>query len=54
MSRYDFALLLGADEASIERAQTTPDRAPDLTLDSTQAAALLETRLRGVYEVLGS
>ena len=52
VSRYDFALLLGADEASIERAQTTPDRAPDLTLDSTQAAALLETRLRGVYEVL--
>ena len=53
ISRYDFALLLGADPATIERAQTTPDRAPDVTLDSSQAAALLETRLRGVYEVLG-
>jgi len=53
VSRYDFALLLGADEARIERAQTTPERAPDVTLDSSQAAALLVTRLRGVHEVLG-
>jgi dTDP-4-dehydrorhamnose reductase len=52
VSRYDFAVLLGADEASIERAQTSPDRAPDVTLDSSQAGSLLETRLRGVYEVL--
>jgi dTDP-4-dehydrorhamnose reductase len=52
VSRYDFALLLGADEARIERAQTSPDRAPDVTLDSSQASALLQTRLRGVYEVL--
>ena len=40
-------------ERCIERAQTTPDRAPDVTLDSSQAAALLTTRLRGVHEVLG-
>jgi dTDP-4-dehydrorhamnose reductase len=52
VSRYDFAVLLGADEAVIERAQTSPDRAPDVTLDSSQAASLLQTRLRGVYEVL--
>jgi dTDP-4-dehydrorhamnose reductase len=52
ISRYDFALLLGADPARIERAQTTPERAPDVTLDSSQAAELLTTRLRGVREVL--
>jgi dTDP-4-dehydrorhamnose reductase len=52
ISRFDFALLLGADESRIERAQTTPDRAPDVTLDSSQAASLLTTRLRGVREVL--
>jgi dTDP-4-dehydrorhamnose reductase len=54
VDRYDFALLLGADPARIERAHTTPDRAPDVSLDSSRAAALLPTRLRGVYEVLGS
>jgi dTDP-4-dehydrorhamnose reductase len=54
INRFDFAVLLGADQPTIERAQTTPDRAPDVTLDSSQAAGLLETRLRGVYEVLGS
>jgi dTDP-4-dehydrorhamnose reductase len=54
VSRYDFALLLGADPARIEQARTTPDRAPDVTLDSTRAAGLLQTRLRGVYEVLSS
>jgi dTDP-4-dehydrorhamnose reductase len=52
VSRYDFAVLLGADEASIEPSQTSPERAPDVTLDSSQAAELLETRLRGVHEVL--
>ena len=52
VSRYEFAVLLGADERRIERAQTSPDRAPDVTLDSSQAAALLSTRLRGVREVL--
>ena len=52
VSRYEFAVLLGADEERIERAQTTPDRAPDVTLDSSQAAVLLTTRLRGVHEVL--
>ncbi len=53
VSRYDFALLLGADAQRIERAQTTPDRAPDVTLDSSQAAELLTTHVRGVHEVLG-
>ena len=53
ISRYDFALLLGADAETIERSQTTPDRAPDVTLDSSQAAELLTTRVRGVYDVLG-
>lgn len=52
VNRYDLALLLGADEDRIERAQTTPERAPDVTLDSSQAAVLLTTRLRGVHEVL--
>jgi dTDP-4-dehydrorhamnose reductase len=51
VSRYDFAKLLGAGE--IEAARTTPDRAPDVTLDSSRAQALLKTRLRGVHEVLG-
>jgi dTDP-4-dehydrorhamnose reductase len=53
VSRYELAVLLGADEQRIEGAQTTPDRAPDVTLDSSQAAQLLTTRLRGVHEVLG-
>jgi dTDP-4-dehydrorhamnose reductase len=54
VNRFDFAVLLGADPESIEPAQTSPDRAPDVTLDSSQAAALLKTRLRGVREVLGA
>ena len=54
VSRYDFALLLGADPERSERARTTPDRAPDVSLDSSLAATLLRTRLRGVYEVLSS
>ena len=53
VSRYELAVLLGADEEQIEGAQTTPDRAPDVTLDSSQAAELLTARLRGVHEVLG-
>jgi dTDP-4-dehydrorhamnose reductase len=52
ISRYDLAVLLGADPARIERAHTTPDRAPNVSLDSSRAAALLQTRLRGVREVL--
>src|SRR5581483_5331484 len=52
VSRYDFALLLGADPGRLERAHTTPDRAPDVSLDSSRAARLLRTRLRGVREVL--
>ena len=53
VNRYEFAVMLGADESLIEPAQTTPERAPDVTLDSSQAAGLLRTRLRGVREVLG-
>jgi dTDP-4-dehydrorhamnose reductase len=52
VSRYDFALLLGADPARIERAATTAERAPNVSLDSSRAARLLRTRLRGVREVL--
>ncbi len=52
ISRYDFALLLGADPGSIERAHTTPDRASDVSLDSSRAARLLAIRLRGVRSVL--
>lgn len=52
VSRYDFAVLLGADPARLERATTTPDRAPNVTLDSSRAQTLLATPLRGVSEVL--
>jgi dTDP-4-dehydrorhamnose reductase len=52
LSRFDFAVLLGADPNRLEAAKTTPDRAPNVTLDSTRAAGLLRTRLRGVREVL--
>jgi dTDP-4-dehydrorhamnose reductase len=52
ISRYDFAVLLGADPDRIEGGPTTPDRCPNVTLDSSYAASLLGTRLRGVYEVL--
>ena len=54
VSRFDFAVLLGADAGRLEAAHTTPDRAADVTLDSSRAGALLSTRLRGVREVLGS
>lgn len=54
VSRFDFAVLLGADPATLEAARTTPERAPNVTLDSSRAAALVPTRLRGVYEVLRS
>jgi dTDP-4-dehydrorhamnose reductase len=54
LSRFDFAVLLGADPERIERAHTTPDRSPDVSLDSSRAAALLQTPLRGAYEVLSS
>jgi dTDP-4-dehydrorhamnose reductase len=52
LSRYDFAVLLGADPTRVERAHTRPDRAPDVSLDSSLAASVLRTRLRGAYEVL--
>jgi dTDP-4-dehydrorhamnose reductase len=51
VSRYELALLLGADPTRIEEAHTTSDRAPDVTLDCSRAASTLRTRLRGVYEV---
>jgi dTDP-4-dehydrorhamnose reductase len=54
VSRFDFAVLLGADPARLERTETTPDRAPNVTLDSSRARTLLATTLRGVREVLGS
>ena len=52
ISRYDLAVLLGADRGRIERACTTSERAPNVSLDSSRAAALLATRLRGVRSVL--
>jgi dTDP-4-dehydrorhamnose reductase len=52
VSRFDFAVLLGAEKTRLEGVPTTPDRAPNVSLDSSRAAALLPTRLRGVYEVL--
>jgi dTDP-4-dehydrorhamnose reductase len=53
VSRYDFALLLGADPDRVEPARTPPERARDVSLDSSRARASLRTRLRGVREVLG-
>jgi dTDP-4-dehydrorhamnose reductase len=50
LSRFDFAVALGADPKRIERAQTTPERAPDVSLDSSRARSLLRTRLHGVYD----
>lgn len=52
VSRFDFAVLLGADRERIVPAHTTPDRAPDVSLDSSRAGRLLRTKLRGAYEVL--
>jgi dTDP-4-dehydrorhamnose reductase len=52
VTRYEFALLLGADPARIEAAHTTPDRAANVSLDSSRAGSLLATRLRGVRDVL--
>jgi dTDP-4-dehydrorhamnose reductase len=49
VSRYDFALLLGADASRIERAWTTSDRPADVSLDCARASALVRTPLRGVY-----
>lgn len=54
VSRFDFAVLLGADPAQLEPAATTPDRAPDVTLDCSLARSLLRTPLRGAHEVLAS
>src|SRR3954454_12983086 len=51
VTRYDFALLLGADRARIEAAHTTPDLPPNVSIDSSRARSLLATRLRVVREV---
>jgi dTDP-4-dehydrorhamnose reductase len=53
VDRYSFALLLGADPSRITAGRTTADRAPNVSLDSSRAAGLVTTRLRGVREVLG-
>jgi dTDP-4-dehydrorhamnose reductase len=53
VSRFDFAVLLGADPDALEGVKTTPDRPADVTLDSSRAVGLMRTRLRGVHEVLG-
>jgi dTDP-4-dehydrorhamnose reductase len=52
ISRFDFAVLLGADPELLEPVHTTAERAPNVTLDSSCARALLTTPLRGVREVL--
>jgi dTDP-4-dehydrorhamnose reductase len=52
ISRYDFAVLLGADPERIEGVPTTPERCPNVTLDSSYGTELLGVRLRGVYDVL--
>jgi dTDP-4-dehydrorhamnose reductase len=52
VSRFDFAVLLGADPAKLEPTRTTAERAPNVTLDSSRARELLSTRLRGAREVL--
>lgn len=49
VSRYDFAVLLGADPERIEAGHATAGRAPNVSLDSSRARALLRTSLRGVY-----
>jgi dTDP-4-dehydrorhamnose reductase len=50
VSRFDFAVALGADPGRIVGARTTADRARDVSLDSSKARTLLRTRLRGVYD----
>jgi dTDP-4-dehydrorhamnose reductase len=52
VSRFDFAVLLGADPAKLEPTRASVERAPNVTLDSSRARELLSTRLRGVREVL--
>jgi dTDP-4-dehydrorhamnose reductase len=57
VSRYDFGRLLrarhGGDPDEIRGAPTPKGRARNVALDSSRAAGLLETRLRGVTEALG-
>ncbi|MEO6497255.1 MAG: sugar nucleotide-binding protein [Solirubrobacteraceae bacterium] len=56
VSRLDFAELVarhhGLQPGLLRSARRSPDRPGDLTLDCTRAATLLDTRLRGVSEVL--
>lgn len=53
LSRFDLALLLGADPAAIRAVTLPADRAANCSLDSSRAAELLRTRLRGAREFLG-
>jgi dTDP-4-dehydrorhamnose reductase len=49
VSRLELARLLGAREP--QRAPTPPGRARNVALDSSRAARLLATRLRGIREI---
>jgi dTDP-4-dehydrorhamnose reductase len=51
VSRADFAELVTG--AAVRRAPAPPDRPLDCSLDSSRARAMIDTRLRGVREVLG-
>jgi dTDP-4-dehydrorhamnose reductase len=53
VSRFEFALLLGADPARISGVHAPAGRPRDVSLDSSHARRVLETRLRGAREVLG-
>jgi dTDP-4-dehydrorhamnose reductase len=57
VSRYDLGRLLrakhGGDPDAIHGASTPKGRARNVSLDSSRAARLLETRLRGASEALG-
>jgi dTDP-4-dehydrorhamnose reductase len=53
VSRLEFARLVAPNADAVQGARRPPDRPGDLRLDCSRATALLETRLRGVREVLG-
>ena len=52
VSRYDFAVLLGARDP--KGAPAPPGRARNVALDSSRAAALLSTKIRGIQGLLHS
>ena len=58
VSRYELGRLLrarqGGDPDEIRGAPTPKGRARNVALDSSRAARLLETRLRGATEALGA